>query len=468
MEITLRPTIKQDQAWQKLQDKVTKFIVFGGGAGGGKSWLGAEWLMTNAYLYPSSKWFIGREELTRLMKSSYITFRKVSQFHKIPKDDWKLNGQYSFIEFKNGTRIDLLDLKYLPSDPLYERFGSLEYTGGWIEEAGEVKFDAFDILKSRIGRHMNRELDLPSKLLITCNPKKNWLYQDIYKPFRDGDLRKEYAFIQSLYGDNPYTADEYGKNLSEIKNKSLKQRLMYGNWEYEDDPGTLLHYDAIVDIFTNTVERSERKFLTADIARFGDDKTVVMLWKGWEVYKVEQWEKQGLDVTADRIREILKNEKIPFSYAIVDEDGIGGGIVDMVRGIKGFIANHSQFERKGALHKSQNFRNLKAQVHVLMCERINKRNIAIKTNDEKFKTALIEELEQIRIKDPDKEQKTQIIPKEEIKELLGRSPDNSDALMMRMWFELNGVGVEKAEPTFIFKQQKRKMSVEEQHATSLY
>jgi hypothetical protein len=31
-EITLKPTIKQNIAWEKLQDNDAKYIVFGGGA----------------------------------------------------------------------------------------------------------------------------------------------------------------------------------------------------------------------------------------------------------------------------------------------------------------------------------------------------------------------------------------------------------------------------------------------------
>ena len=101
--------------------------MFGGGAGGGKSWLGCEWLLTRCYQYPKTKWFIGRKELKRLMQSSFETWKKVCLYHKIPLDDWKLNGQYNFIEFKNGSRIDLLDVNFQPSDPLFERFGSTEY-----------------------------------------------------------------------------------------------------------------------------------------------------------------------------------------------------------------------------------------------------------------------------------------------------------------------------------------------------
>jgi len=48
---------------------------------------------------------------------------------------------------------------------------------------------------------------------------------------------------------------------------------------------------------------------------------------------------------------------------------------------------------------------------------------------------LIEELEQIKSKDIDKDTKLKIVSKDEIKEVLGRSPDFSDTLMMRSYFE---------------------------------
>jgi hypothetical protein len=36
---TIRPTPKQELAWEKLQDSIMRFLLFGGGAGGGKTWL---------------------------------------------------------------------------------------------------------------------------------------------------------------------------------------------------------------------------------------------------------------------------------------------------------------------------------------------------------------------------------------------------------------------------------------------
>ncbi len=457
---TIKPTTKQYSAWKLLQDDITKYIVFGGAAGGGKSWLGCEWLLTNCYFYPGSKWFIGREELKRLMASSYVTWNKVCAYHEIPRDDWKLNGQYNYIEFKNGSRIDLLDVAFQPKDPLYERFGSTEYTGGWLEEAGEIHFGAFDVLKSRIGRHMNKEQGVRSKLLITCNPKKNWLYRDVYKPWKEKTLPKEYAFIQSLYGDNPHTAEEYGDNLKQIKNESMKQRLMYGNWEYDDDPSVLIEYDAIIDLWTNTVG-IEHKYLSADIARFGDDKTVLFCWRGMEIYKVFVYTKQATNVTTQKIDDLLRSEQIPRSHVVIDQDGVGGGVVDALYGCKPFTNNARAKEYRGTLKveqlhngstqfktPKQNYKNLKAQCHFVLAEMVNERKIAFAKdvkfeadNDitfEQFKLELIEELEQIKADDTDDDTKPlNVVAKDDIKEAIGRSPDYSDAMMMKMYFELN-------------------------------
>lgn len=433
MTPTIQPQPKQHQAYKVLQDDETRFLLFGGGAGGGKSWLGCEWLITNCYFYPGSKWFIGRNELTRLMKSSYITFGKVCKYHGIPRDDWNLDGKWNVIKFANGSSIDLLDLAPQPRDEDYERFGSLEYTGGWIEEAGEVAFKAFDVLKSRVGRHENERYSIKiPKILLTCNPNKEWLYRLIYKPDKEGTLPTEYKFIKALYSDNKYTAEDYGEQLSSIDDKATQQRLKYGNWEYDDDPASLINFEAILDLFTNTVDEG-KIYMSVDVARFGKDKTVVGIWEGLELIHIHMYERQGLDVTKDKIRTLASNHRIPYSHIVIDEDGVGGGLVDQLSGVRGFVNNSSPLEEDG---ERPNFANLKAQCSYKMAYLVNNRLMSVKIEDETIKDMIVEELEQIRAKDIDKDGKLKVRPKEEVKEILGRSPDVSDMIMMRTVFEI--------------------------------
>ena len=447
---TIRPTIKQEDVWNRLWDKETRYIFFGGGAGGGKSWLIAEWLLTNCYFYPGSKWFMGRKELKRLMASTYITFTKVCKHHKIPASDWKLNGQYNFIEFKNKSRIDLLDLDYKPTDDMYERLGSLEYTGGAIDELPEIKFKAFDVLKSRIGRHMNKEYDLTPKLLCSGNPNKNWVYRTFYKPWKKGTLEDKYAFIQSLYKDNPHTAKEYEEALSDITDKATKQRLMYGNWEYDNDSNALVTFDAIQDVFTNTLEESNNKYLTIDVARFGKDSIVMKFWRGLDCYRIEERTKQGLDITETEVKEFIKQERIPMSHVGVDEVGVGGGLLDHLQGAKGFIANSSPLENPDARKTKivrdgkilfatpkENYSTLNDQCGFMLASLIEERKIKISARiSEEVRERIEEEMGQLKQKDADKDSKLKLIPKDEIKENIGRSPDYLDTMKIRMMFEL--------------------------------
>lgn len=447
MEITLTPTLKQHEAYQALNDPTVDEVFLGGGAGGGKSWFICESRLVNAYRYPGYRSFIGREELKRLMQSTYITWMKVCKHHKIPTEEWSLNGQYNFIQFKNGSRIDLLDLKFIPSDPLYERYGSTEYSDGAIDEAGEIHHLAKDVLKSRIGRTLNKELGIIANLLSTGNPKKNWTKQEYYKPFVNGTLPENKRVILSLYSDNPFTAEEYGKQLAGINNDVMRQRLKDGNWDYDEDQDALVTYDALSDCFSNTIIKDGQKYLIVDVARFGKDTTTINQWDGLELNKIDVFSKQDTQNTIQKVKDSTSVNQIPWSNTMIDEDGIGGAVVDGMLGVKGFIANSSPIPTRTNIVAKQgisyindfipktNFRNLKTQCAFKLANLINEHKIKFNVPD--YREIIIEELSALlRHKNADSDGKLQIKPKDEVKESLGRSPDIGDAIIMRMWYEL--------------------------------
>jgi hypothetical protein len=424
----------------KLFDRETKFILFGGGAGGGKSWLICEWIIYMCLKYPKTKWFIGRKELKRLMSSTFLTLLKVLDKHSIGRDRWKLNGQYNYMEFFNGSRIDLLDVDYIPSDPMFQRFGSIEYTGGALEEVGEISFGAFDTLKTRIGRHYNREYKIPPKILMTCNPSKNWTYPEFYKPWRDKEITSEKVFIQSLYNDNPYTLSEYGEMLKSITDKILKQRLMFGDWEYESDPMRLFDYEKILDMFSNDAERGQ-KYLTIDVAGLGRDKTVIAFWDGFYLEEIRMQQ----NVTAQEVDKLMTERKIPSSNCLIDETGVGFGVVNELkktykREVKGFVAGSTPIKKEDEkeIDKVQhNFKNLRSQCWFTLAKYVNSGLIGIyKGIPMETRNLIVEDLEQMKQINADKDTTLQVITKEEIKEKggLNRSTDCGDVLMQRIFY----------------------------------
>lgn len=437
LTINIKPEPKQAQAWEDLETK--DVVFFGGGAGSGKSWLICETRLVNALRYPGYKSFIGREELKRLMGSTYETFRKVCEWHHIPTDMWHLNGQYNYIEFVNGSRIDLLDLKYQPSDPFYERFGSLEFSDGAIEEAGEVDFRAYDVLKSRINRHKNRELGIHASLLITGNPKKNWTYTDFYKPWKENTLPDNMSFINSLYSDNSYTAEDYGKNLASISDDVMRERLMDGNWEYADDQNAILTYTDIESMFLND-GLNGKAYMTIDPAFQGKDEAVVYIWDGYIVthcYNFKKTDHEGMKQVIDMYMQL---HSIPRRNVISDATGEGAYLPHFLKGVRGFIGASSPLELGRVTYEDLRkpfFANLRSQCIYQMAQMVKQGKIAFKVNDQTIREKLTQEMQQWKLKSIDNDRKIQIIGKDEIRDIIKRSTDYSDALYMRAYFDLD-------------------------------
>lgn len=441
-EIESNLTNKQFEAIEILNNQETDFFLFGGGAGGGKSWLGCEWLISMCISYPETRWFIGRKQLKKLKETTLVTFFKVCKKYGLKKDQhYTYQAHNGLIRFYNDSEILMLDLESKPSDPMFEDLGSYEFTGGMIEEAGEVSFNAFDTLKSRIGRHMNDHYGIRKKMLITCNPKKNWLYTTFFKPWKSGELASNYKFIQSLVTDNDKIDKDYINSLIEIKDKTKKERLLKGNWEYDDDPSQLVDFDSITDIFTNAFVPAGDSYITADIARFGSDRTVIFRWSGFRVEEVIILKKASTTESKDFIKSLMNKYNIPASKVMVDEDGVGGGVVDNLQ-CKGFVNNSSALEielldSKGNKQTiKENYDNLKSQCGFKLADALNGKQLYFNADDKTLQVQLTEELEVLRQKDMDSDGPMKLITRKEMIALIGRSPDLLVTLIMRMWFEI--------------------------------
>ncbi|QEL01116.1 hypothetical protein FKG96_09950 [Olivibacter sp. LS-1] len=423
----MKLTKKQTKALDYLEDDVTNELVFGGGAGGAKSVLGCYWSAKMCMKYPGVRGVIGRAVLKTLRETTLNSFFwAMSQQGLINGHHYKYNAQTNVISFITGSEILLKDLYSYPSDPNFDELGSLEITFAFVDECNQVTEKAWNILKSRI-RYRLDEYGLIPKILGTCNPAKNWVYSNFYKPSRDGNIAANKQFVQSLLSDNPFISKHYKDNLLSL-DKNSKERLLHGNWEYDDDPSALMTIDKINDIFTNDFVPEGDKYITADIARFGSDSSTIVFWKGLRAERIVQLKKKKTTDVAEMINGMRKMYGVPMSNVICDEDGVGGGVVDQL-GCEGFVNNSTALE-------GENFANLKSQCYFKLADLVNSNSIFVNTDDPTIKEQLVEELEQVKQKDMDKDGKKAIIPKDKVKELIGRSPDLSDALMMRMYFEI--------------------------------
>lgn len=438
---------KQILAYEYWIDNETDQILYGGAKGGGKSYLGASLIFGDALLYPETHYFIARKELNDLRKYTIPTIYEVFKSFKLKLEDYAtFNGQDNVFNLKNGSKVFLISCKEEPSDPLFERFGSMQNTRGWIEEGGEIPENAKENLWLSVGRWKNDEYKLKKKLLITANPKKGWMKVNFIDLWKQNLLPKSRKFIQAFATDNSYLPLDYLESLKNEKDLVRRQRLWEGNWDYDESKDSLTTFDNLSDAFSNTIIKDNQKYLMIDVARFGKDFTTFNFWEGLELVKVEKREKQSTEMTKQQAKDYASAERIPYSNIMVDEDGIGGAVVDGMQGVRGFIANSTAIPTKSQIRgrfskienhliPKTNFANLKSQCAFKLAELINEHRIAFKVPE--YRDIIIEELTALlKHKNVDSDGKLQIKPKDEVKEEIGRSPDFGDAIIFRAWYEL--------------------------------
>ena len=429
MKIDFTPTIKQHQAWEYIHDKTSSEILFGGSAGGGKSYFGAAWLLYSCLRYPGTRWLMGRAVLKTLKETTLNSFFSVCSDWGVKKGEtYKFNAQSNVIEFINGSQILLKDLYQYPADPNFDSLGSLEISGAFIDEVNQCTEKAKNVVASRI-RYKLAEYKLRPKVLMSCNPAKNWVY-DFYKQWRDDNLPEHQKFVQAKLKDNPHISEYYEEQLRKLDPVS-RERLLHGNWEYDEGKDKLFDYEALLNSFKNKVEESNDKFLSCDVALMGSDKMVITRWSGMTVEEIITKDKSSADSIEILIKKLADTHNIPRKNIIIDSDGVGQYLSHYMKGVVPFINNSKPM-------KAENYKNLKSQCYYKLAEQINAGNIHIKCKKIDIRNKIIEELEVVRRKNIDLDGKLAILSKKEVKAAIGRSPDYADSLMMRMKFLFGG------------------------------
>jgi len=359
---------------------------------------------------------------------------KVLRYLELKQDrDFNYNGQDHILTFRNESKIFFGELKAVPSDPMFDRLGSYDLTGAFIDEAQEVSSEAKDTLITRLSLISGDGWKISPKILMTCNPKRNWIYSDFVRPTREGNIDSDKIFIPALYTDNPFIDQKsYRETVLATKNRIKIERLLHGNFEYDENPNGLCSLDSIIAIFENDHvgdDENLKKYITCDVARHGSDRAIICVWYGWAVVDYKIFDLSNLVQIQDQINSYRSEYKIPKHHCVADEDGVGGGVVDNCK-IKGFINNSKAV-------KGENYQNLQTQCGYYLADKINDHGIYFEADlSPNEKELLISELTYLRTYKNDEEGKKKLFPKKEIKKLTGRSPDWRDVLLMRSYFDL--------------------------------
>ena len=257
-----------------------------------------------------------------------------------------------------------------------------------------------------------------------------------------------------------------------------QNKLLRGNWKVRIDGLTLYNPQSVKAIFSNYLvnelsSTAPQRYITADIAKFGRDWTVILAWVGWEIVACVVLKVNDSPEAVEAIEFLRKKYQVQEHNVLVDQNGVGGDVLALKPRYVGFLNNGSPLEDPKTRVK-ENYENLKTQCYYRNADRINDGRLKCSLNADntwvyesvetgtfvagnetfshvrhnttktKFRgkivdirELLIADLRAIRKVEVDPTRKQRINNKDSQKILLGgRSPDFGDPVMMREFFEL--------------------------------
>lgn len=258
----------------------------------------------------------------------------------------------------------------------------------------------------------------------------------------EGDIDWE-CFHFTTY-DNPLVPrEEIDKAKETMDAQTFRQEIMA---EHVDNAGALFRYTSLLDVFSNTITKSPEKYLIVDVADDGTDKTKFSFWEGLEEYRRETFHGLNTEAIIGQIREYQQSERIPMSQTLVDAIGVGSAVASnsLLSGIIGFKSSYAPIRTDANpvllpnVHYTKDapltseYKNLRSQCVFTLAQHVNDHKIASKVTG-RDKEAIIEELSVYQDASTG-DGKRFATPKEDVKELIGHSPDDSDTWIMRMYF----------------------------------
>ena len=322
---------------------------------------------------------------------------------------------------------------------------------GWIalDQAEQFTLMEFQMLATRLRLMIE---GVKYFFLLSCNPNIGW----IKEMFIESNL-DDHVFVPALPEDNKANLPvDYIERCEKVLSGNQVKALIRGDWEAVGEPDNVFTYLEVQKAVKRRVEPSEPVQIGADIARQGDDQTTIILREGLRIRIHSKAQGHDLMRTTGEIWKCCQNtiiprwkERLDKITIKVDADGIGAGVVDRLKELKsekeelytdmilkmvdkkkrellneqGYRMRIKIIEIHGAAKAKEPaiYKNQRAEIHWGMRELLPDLDLP---PDRELQTQLMA----IKHKTNSAGQ-IEILPKDKIKEKLGRSPDLAEGVI---------------------------------------
>jgi len=270
-------------------------------------------------------------------------------------------------------------------------------------------------------------LDNPnSRAIIGGVPKGKNLFYELWQKASTGELGDQWAAFSLTTYDNPLIDPKEIENLKkELGDERIIRQEIYGEF-IDADETYLFNYEDLIQATKLQHQPDGVEVWGLDVG-LTHDEAVLVKRRGRCVYEIKTWRGLGDAMAlANIVAEEFYRSPIKPYRIYVDTIGIGWGVADRLIE-KGMPAAHANFA-EGTKSGFQQYKNKRAEAYFRLQEEISKGGLKIPED-----SLLLSELAILRYTHDKKTGKIVIIPKEEIKQELGRSPDRADALALTFY-----------------------------------
>lgn len=396
-------TIESPKKLKALDDSDKRYKGAKGGRGSGKSYYFADKMI---------------EELTYDQNKSAVCMREIQKSiakssKKLLEDRIEFYGLHDYFEIlqteirckKGKGEILFQGLQ----DHTVDSIKSMEgFDICWVEESQTITQHSLDLLTPTFRKD-------GSELWFSWNPRlRTDAVERLFK------TKKNSILIHINYTENPFCSKVIIEEAEEmyIDDPEKYNHIFLGG--YVDTTGNkLFSYKDIDRAMNRQSPETGATVIGCDVARYGDDSTVLCVRSGLWVKSLLQKRKLSITEVADWVGYI--GEISGADATIVDTIGLGAGVHDiLIR--KGMFSIDGNFGMKASDDKR--YQNKRAESYFKLA-RAMKQGLCLPKSED-----LIEELLTVEYEFNNINGKLKIIPKDEIKKLLGRSPDLADALAL--------------------------------------
>ena len=262
---------------------------------------------------------------------------------------------------------------------------------------------------------------------------------------------KSFTFIEWSLDENKelLKADpSYKANLlaqDEVTRKALLEKC----WKPVQDNLSIVDYSMLSGFEKNFPKDTTWDYISVDVAWYWKDLAIIARWKGWNIEEMQIFTKSWPELLFWIIESMRKKHNITVWKVIYDNDWIGWGLSDWW-----YVCFNWWWTPLEVDWIKENYKNLKTQLYYHVIEEnfntwniwINEENLFVDWENTKeiklwwkiknIVSFIKEDIKAIKRAKSDIEWKKQINNKAEQKNIIWRSPDFWDTIMMKKFFDL--------------------------------